>query len=310
MDNASLGNSPIDIEALEKINEKAIKNQFFVPDRLYADLGLFKDFNLGAIYAKTLVTDRNEKEFLRIADEVEKIAVKYQKRTFETVVPHLDPIGYRDADIASIMEDVDLHKFIFLLAPNTRFLRTLAKHIIRNVNHSKPAEKFKKVPIGNKKIALVADGISLRINTFPLTLPENILKDVGELIGSTLGIDVMFMNKDPALFDETDWSEWLSKIDCFYHDSLGRALRSQTVLDHQGSFDFAGVYRFARKRFETPARGLPSAETVSSGIQECTAILGLQCDFEWLQNIELALVDDPDTISMDNQHLSESAENK
>lgn len=287
-----------DLQALEAMNQKAIENQFFTPDSVYLELGLFKDFSIGAVYTDLIAIKDDEATFGEIQEKLLKILPDYQKRYYETVHPYFDALGYTDADVDKLVNNPALHDYIFIMSPNTTFVETLVRHTARNQNHSKPAHKFKKKSIDSQHYILEPMDITYRINTFPLSLSSVILERMGKEFGEALGVNIVFMNKDPKTFDQTDWDTWMEKMDCFYFDSLGRFTRSPFVIKKQEAMQFAGCYFFARKRFEREVIPIMRTEDFDNQVQLVTAQLGFLCDFEWLQNNEVRLTAEAENVPM------------
>ena len=185
------------------------------------------------------------------------------------------------------------------MAPATHFLNTLIRHTIRNQNHSRPAAKYIKNMIDKDQYTIDAVPVTYYINTYPLTLSPKILTRLGEELGESLGVNIHFLNKDPMLFDQTDWDKWMKQIECFYLNSLGRFTRSPFVIKKQGDLEFMGCYFFARKRFEKCVMVDMQGVDFDQQIQMVTAHLDMLCDFIWLQNNEIRLTEEAEDVPVD-----------
>lgn len=297
-----------DVSTLENMNQKAIQNQFFVPDNVYMDLGLFKDFALGAVYADLTFIKEDQDTFTSVQQTLNGCLKDYQKRKFDTVEPFLTETGYTDFIVDKLLNLDTIHDQIFIVAPNTKFIQLLIRHTIRNQNNSRPANKYKKKKLDDHHFIMEPEEVTFRINTFPLTLTPALLEKVAAEFGEAFGVNIVFMNKDPSLFDQTDWDTWMEKIDCFYLDSLGRFTKSPICTKKQGDMQMTGIYVFARKRFEREVVKLLNEIDFDQQVQMVTAYQGILCDFDWIQNNDLRLSEEPDDVPMmdDNQTNSTS----
>ena len=280
-----------ELNIIQKLNDEKMAKHFFTPDNIYIDLGLFKDIPLGVILADSY--SKGEEEFQRVQDHISSVIIEYQNRRFDTLGDMMKPIGYDDQVIEKLMEDKSRHTEFFVFAPTSKFIELLIRHTLLNQNHSGPAEKFVKKKISREKYRKESIPINHVINIYPLHVSSLALRGLGELIGDTLGVNVRFINKDPNLFDESDWKDWWGNIDCFYLDSLGRCTAGETWMKRQVNFDLAGKYVFSRKRFEgwAAAHNLTEAE-FEYDIQQLF-VHSQTFDLEWIQNNDLRLVDEP-----------------
>lgn len=293
----------IDETALEAMNQKAIQNQFFTPDYCYIELSLFKDLPLGVIYLDNLILNPDKDTFDKNQALLLDIIPSYQKRLFDTVEPYLLPLGYDDAKIDAAIADPTHHDKLFLVAPATKFLYALARHTVRNQNNSLPAAKYTKEEVAKDQYRIKPVDVTYRINTHPLTLSKKVMEDLGQTLGESLGVNIEFMNKNPELFDQTDWDEWLSKIDCFYFDSLGRFVNSPFVNKKQGEMAFSGTFFFVRKRFERRVRHEEHAADFDTQIALIAATMSNLSEFDWIQNNDTRLTDEVEDVPMTDDQL-------
>lgn len=291
----------IDYAAIEAINEKAIKNQFFTPDKVYIDLGLFKDIPIGVIYADKLISKCTEEEFNRVKNFVLLKVKEYQVRLYDTSDTYFSNLGYPDKKIEELLTHPrpGFHDTVFMVAPVTKFLSMLTRHTARNQNNSSPAEKYTKIPLGGDQYTLEPIPVTYYINTYPLTLSPKLLTDLAVELGEALGVNISFLNKNPTLFDKSDWDAWMKDIDCFYLDSLGKFTRGDFALERQGNLDFMGIYFFARKRFEKEVIPDMIGADFEQQIQMLTAQIDMMCDFAWLQNNDVRLTEEKIDVPLD-----------
>jgi hypothetical protein len=289
-----------DAKKLEEMNAKAIENQFFTPDHVYLDISLFKDLPLGVMYSD-FVRRGDAEGFAKAQAAVMGMLSEYESRTFNSVEKFLGPLGYGDAVYDAAIADVRLHDSIFLLAPVGNYFNTLIKHTMRNQNHSRPANKFTKRRVDTKRKDLYvkeAIDVTYHINTYPLTLSPHILSKMAVEIGEGFGVNVRFLNKDPSLFDQSDWDNWMEKIECFYLESLDRFNGSAFTRDKQTDVQFLGCYIFARMRFERDKMHLVDPSDYDNQVYLVTAQQGFLCEFQWLTDVDVRLSAPPKRVEV------------
>jgi hypothetical protein len=297
-DSPEKGPSKADLLRVNSLNEKAIGSSFFVPDRIYADLALFKDLPLGAILAEAL-DKKDEERYNEIQASIVRHVGEYQTRRHRAILSMFEDINASDYLVDKMLKDPTKHELIFIAAPVTQFLYLLLKHLLRNQNNSRPAEKYTKkyidAPWGDNKrrFTVSFEDVSLTVNTYPLTLRDHTLTHLAALFAETLRVNVKFVNKDIAKIDDDDWDDWVKDIDCFYLDDLVAFHDSETIRRHLSEFDFVGTYIFSRKRFHHELMAGAKEEAILATIAKLTAHLGLQSNFEWLTNNDLRLTDEP-----------------
>jgi hypothetical protein len=288
-----------DAATIEAMNAKAVENQFFTPDHVYIDLSLLKDYPLGIAFTD-IIQHRNAEHFESFQRSLMDVIHDYQKRTYDTVDPYLGSLGYTDETLADLLKNNLDHDQVFMVSPATHFFHTLIRHTIRNQNNSGPANKFTKQAVDKQSYALKALPVTYYLNTFPLTLSHELMERIGPELGESFGVDIKFINKDPSLFDEKDWNSWLSKIECYYLNSLGTFTGNAMIMGIQGEMGLAGVYIFARKRFEKEVMSAMANHDFEQQIQLITSRVSMMCDFEWLQNNEVRLTDDAEHVPVED----------
>lgn len=296
------------IQDIEKLNQKTIESQLFTPDNVYIDLALFKDFNIGAIYADKICLQNDESGFKDVQNIILSKLVEYQTRKNDSVTEFFGDMGYTDLTIDGLMENKDIHDLIFMVSPSTKFLNTLIRHTIRNQNNSRPANRYVKTKLEDGQYTIDSIPVTYIINTFPLTLSTKCMERVGAELGEGLGVNIRFINRDPMLFDKTDWDDWLSTIECFYFDSLGKFTGCPFVQEKQSGMEFVGKYVFARKRFERNVNEIMHSVDFTQQIQMITAQLDLFFEFNWLQNNDIRLTEESEDIPIDDPIITNSGE--
>lgn len=284
---------------INHLNEKVIQSQLFTPDRVYIELGLLKDIPIGVMYTDKLLLNEDVEGFEKLQSVVLECSSEYQKRTYDTIEPFFESLGYDDSRIEELLNKKEHHDKYFLTSPTTQFLGTLIKHTVRNKNNSRPANKYTKKPIGNKQYVLESVPITFLFNTFPLLLSSAFMTGIAREFGEAFGVNIEFMSKDPSTFDQRDWDTWLKDIDCFYLDSLGRFTKSPIAFKKQEEMEFVGKYLFARKRFEKRVMEKMKFEDFTNSVQILTSRLDIFFEFSWLQNNEVRLTEEADDVSVE-----------
>jgi hypothetical protein len=289
---------------LDRLNKQAIKNEFFTPDVLYADITLFKDVIVGAIYTDILRVPNNQVAFDTAQTYMASVLPNYQTRFYDGAGSYFDPIGYNQTRVDSLLTSPDLHVPIFLTAPSTYFFDYFLRQLALNINHSGPAEKFTKRHIDKHHYVKDKTPVTLILNLFPLVLPIALLTKIAEDMGEGLGVNITCIAKDPALFDESDWSTWMKTVDCFFLSSLGRFCESEMTRQKQTDLEFMGRHIFARKQFPSSVEEEMKTLDIEHQIQLITAQIGVLCDFHWIQNNDVRLTGDRQSIG-DHDHPQE-----
>ena len=150
----------IDEEELKRLNQEMIMSDLITPDKIYLDLALFKDFNIGALLSIL-------REMRLTQPDVDRVALyksiimglpEYQNRKFDDIAHHFPKFGVSTEDIHNRFRDPRWVKDILHNSPVTPFLETLRGQLAVNANHSTVSGK--------------RDPVNLVINTYPLKLEE------------------------------------------------------------------------------------------------------------------------------------------
>lgn len=289
-----------DPHVLEEMNEKTIKNQFFTPDKVYIELGLLKDIPIGVIYADMMISNVDEETFTKTQKAIINRLVPYQKRLYDTVDAHFGPLGYKDDVIAAKLQEGLPHDLIFSVAPTSKFFDLLIRHTVLNQNNSRPAHKYVKTMLDKDQYVVAPIAVTYYINIYPLNLSNTLLTALAEELGESFGVNIQFLNKDPTIFDQSDWDDWMKDIDCYYFDNLGRFTRGELSLQKQQDMLFMGRFFFARKRFEKCVMHDMHGQDFEQQIQIATAQLDMFCDFAWLKNNDVRLTEEKEHVADDD----------
>lgn len=232
-------NYNIDDEEIKRINEEWISSSLITPDRLYVDLRLLKDFNIGCLLSfamqKAHASQREgytrEDEYKEMYDKIVALLPEYNQRRYDDVGHAFPFMEITSAQITERLADPRYSAFIFHHAPATRFVESLVAQIAVNVNHSAVAGK--------------RDPIEILINTHPLRLDANCIKATGTFIAALLGVTVRVVYQDI-----TKWQLAHMKIyDEVYTYHLKEIMDVQVINEEYSKMGFINKRLFAAKLF-------------------------------------------------------------
>lgn len=148
----------IDEQELEQLNQDMMLADLITPDRIYIDLALAKDFNIGTLLAlrderKTMLS---VEAYSRLYQSILDGLPDYRDRKCDDIAHYFPAFGLTNKQIRERMNDPVWSSYILHNSPVTKFIQTMIEHTAINVNHS--SVKCKK------------DDVHLFINTYPLRL--------------------------------------------------------------------------------------------------------------------------------------------
>lgn len=167
----------IDENELKKFNEDVINSSLITPDKIYLDLALLKDLNIGVILS--ILYDRKPSmqpgEYASLYKQLIAALPTYNKRSYDDV-EHLFPfLKISNAEFRARFTDEAYASFILHNAPMTKFRHTLTGQLMINVNHS---------AVSGKRAA-----IELTLNTYPLKLSKSDEYLVGFFLAKTYNVN-------------------------------------------------------------------------------------------------------------------------
>lgn len=195
----------------------SIEDQLYTPDNYLIDLGLLKDFRVGALM---VLLNRHPKGAFYNENFLRNL-LYYQNRSFHEVCNYVDNCPFTEDDIDNLLDDEKEHNLIYWCSPITYVVNSLYCSILYNVNHSPVQQKWKTVKVGSKNY-LQSDRITFHINTYPLKLNEKNLAKTLVAIANLFRVDVKFIYKTPMsytkeeyeLFDEMFLLDIRSMVEC------------------------------------------------------------------------------------------------
>lgn len=174
------------------INQRMIESDLITSDWIYADLALFKDYNIG-----TLLSFYDERkaqlppEAARaLYQSILDVLPDYQQRKFDDLAHYFPKFGLTNAEIQARRRDPKWAGRILHNSPITPFVRTMKAQILTNVNHSRVIGKL--------------DEITVVINTYPLQLSDQNRAVIGIYFADLLKVRVTVKYLDPNTFTLAD----------------------------------------------------------------------------------------------------------
>lgn len=177
MTNTSEQKLNIDENELKRFNEELINSNLITPDKIYVDLALLKDLNIGVILS--ILYDRKPSmrpdEYETLYRRLIAALPEYTKRSYDDI-EHLFPfLNITNAEFRARFTAPEYASFIFHNAPMTKFRHILTGQLMVNVNHS---------AVSGKRSA-----IELTINTYPLQLSKSDEYLVGFFLAKTYSVN-------------------------------------------------------------------------------------------------------------------------
>lgn len=167
-------------EELKAFTEDVIRSQMFTPDRLYVDLAVLKDLEIGAIMA--LAFEEGEAAARKAYQVIQKELPEYRKRYFADAAHYFFAAGYDNDRVKKTLYDLDWSDRIFCYAPNSEVTSVLFAHFLINANHSEVSGK--------------TNPVKMDVNIWPLKLNKTHTASLGLYLAETLRADVRIIRKD------------------------------------------------------------------------------------------------------------------
>ena len=123
----------IDKAELDRLNQEMIVSDLITPDRLYVDLALIKDFNIGALLS---FRDERKDTWKTLYQSIITALPEYQIRKFDDLAHYFPEFGLSNQTLRARIYDPEWAGHILHNAPITPFINTLRSQILVNVNHS------------------------------------------------------------------------------------------------------------------------------------------------------------------------------
>lgn len=164
------------------LNDNLIKGDLIAPDKIYMDLGLLRDFRLGALLV--LAFEKSEEEARRVYGHIIDKRSDYAKRAFLDMEHCYPEAGITNDEIDSVLKNPDYSDKILTASPVTSFLSVFASQMVVNVNHSAVMRKY--------------DPVRVTINTYPLVLSKEWARLVGVFMAQNFGIETVVLSFDPT----------------------------------------------------------------------------------------------------------------
>lgn len=191
--------SPEDEAFNLKYKEFDIASDFYTPDHYLLDLNLFKDTRVGAfnVLISQLPEDKTEKYHKLFLSNL----LKYQNRRHEELIPYVPGVPFKEEDIDNILKDESYAEDILAKSPVTAAFNTLTTLIETNINHSRPAERWK---VTKERVGYIIDidPIYFHINTYPLKLSTPLLMNMRDFFFDHYRVHVEFVFTPPKEYTQ------------------------------------------------------------------------------------------------------------
>ena len=218
--NKSLGENkgelPPNAQQIYNTREFEILSELYVPDDYLLDLGLFKDFRVGAfnVLLHKLSTEEGRKYHQVFMDNL----LLYQDRKFEEICTYVPGCPFTEDDVEAILQDEKEHYEIFCRSPITHVFTALTHQIYLNMNNSLVGEKWE-VKKEENQTKLVPDPIYFHINIYPLKLSKTMIDWLGNWFAETYHVRVKIIYIPPAQYTKEQfmnyddmWVKWVGDI--------------------------------------------------------------------------------------------------
>lgn len=188
----------IDEEELKRFNKELIESELITPDKIYVDLVLCKDVNIGAIlsFLKERKSSISKQDYVELYKKIIQKLPEYNERKFDDFETIFSFMDITNQQIKERLEDPLYAGWIFYHAPITNYIKIIAAQLALNANHS--------AVIGKRS------PIEITVNTYPLQLTKEYINAIGHFFTSSFGVNVKVLYLDMTnlklsdiyLFDE------------------------------------------------------------------------------------------------------------
>lgn len=267
-----------------KKNAQEIESDLVTPDHYYIDLGLVKDYWLGALFY--LIHQRSphqaQKDYLYMRSQMKP----YQMRYFDHVESCFPDLHITTQEVLDLLGQESAHDRIFQLSPTTNFIETLKTVIAMNVNHSLVKEKFQKERIDLDKYYKVWDSVTFHLNTYPLKIQSpTLIRLIQQFFADNFRVDVVVFSQDPQTLEKS----LIILIEEFYCRCFDRFMDNPAVIPMMEAQSFQKKRLFALGIFHhTHIHKTP--REFEYEYRMIQARLDLMCrDFNWLNQAQVAV---------------------
>ena len=163
-------------------------SDLITPDKIYVDLMLFRDFNIGTLlsFLEEMKTTRPEVDRVSLYRYMLDNLPEYQDRKFDDMEHHFSKFGLTTKEIQHRLHDQEWSSRILHTSPITPYITTMKSQIAVNINHSNVAGK--------------KNGIDFFVNTYPLKLDKQDQHIIGLFFAQELGVNVTVIYRNPKQF--------------------------------------------------------------------------------------------------------------
>jgi len=207
---------------VSEINEKSITNEIKSVNRIYVELGFLKNLFIGTLSIMYKLDETSFNEFRNIIN-----SDVFKKRTIEDPIDIFPFMNISRTNMYEFIKEPAKHERIFLMSPSMTTETYLSNKIL----------EFKE----NKKILSEENNLFLTVNTYPLTLSNELSSAIAICYTNVFGVDVDIICKDYKSMTE----EELLSHDIYYISNL--VYFSNSIQELLNSLKFSNKYVSALK---------------------------------------------------------------
>lgn len=270
-------------ERMSVINEKFMEGELQCPDKVYVDLGLLKDINLGILFAMIYKRPTAQEDYLYIKENLKD----YQIRTFDDPLYYFPELNITQEEFDNFFNDKRNHTLIYTLAPSTVFYYILKDNLRKNSQHAHMKHKYVDRPIPGKDGQFIRDftDVTYFVNTHPLRLSDFHKTKLQRLLADSLGIGVTVMD----IPIETIPVDAILAMDELNLYKLTRFLDNKDINKALSDEKFIGKHIFAPLLFTRDARHIVEEHEKEDPKHfyreksKIEAVMSIYSYFKWLE---------------------------
>jgi hypothetical protein len=242
---------------LKEMNEAWFSGRLHSPSNIYLDLRLFKDIYLGTIL--DMISTSEEYNYIF------KNLKTYPFRYIDKLSRCFPELPFTDEQIEEHLSTMD-HDKLFQTSPNTVCFMEFLRRVM-DINNKTAVKQDTNV-------------VNLTINTYPLTLSDNISQRMIVAFGDMFAMNISTINKH---IDDIPLEEMLSYDECFIYDLkslLENSIYSKAFTDLK--FEDITIYAPRQIKSLEVLEVLDDPEKLESDFLETETFLKLICRFTYL----------------------------
>lgn len=292
-------------DKLVMLNEKFMEGELITPDKIYVDLPLLKDINLGVLFSLISRRKDPQKDF----DYIKKNLKDYQIRIYDNPLKYFPELNISQEEFDCFKNDPKKHDEIYILSPFTIFQYVLKDNLKKNAQYSTMKKKYKDRPIPGRSGEFIRDydDVTYFINTYPLEISDHNKKNLQVLISDHLGVNTIVFYQNVKSVS----SKFFHKMDEINSYSPNLFLSNDSVRELLGKEEFLGKHIFMPLMFSKEKESLfeNKDEEFAREKQIFHATMALCSHFQWLESarycVDISLFENEESSSKDENGQEE-----